>query len=71
MDERCFACGRAVGQSPKMADTRDDQIVFVGRECYKLIVAAGADGYQPPTGGPRLWLVDANTRDPLNRKKTA
>lgn len=45
MDERCFACGRAVGQSPKMADTRDDQIVFVGRECYKLIVAAGADGY--------------------------
>lgn len=56
-DARCFACGRPLGANPHRADTRDAQVVDVGRECYRLIEAAGEDGYQPPRGGPRLWLL--------------
>lgn len=35
-----------------MVDTRDDQLVFVGSECFKQITEAG---WQPPKGGPRLY----------------
>lgn len=56
---RCFACNRPLGKSPVIVDTRDDQTVYVGRECYKLVVAAGETGYQPPLGGPRLYLLQA------------
>lgn len=56
-DERCFACDRALGRNPYRVDTRDDQTVFVGVECYRLVAAAGEAGYQPPRGGPRLWLL--------------
>lgn len=56
--EPCFACGRKLGKNPKLVDTRDDQTVFVGRECFKLIVTAGENGYQPPSGGPRLYLLE-------------
>ncbi len=55
--ERCFACGRRLGAAAVVVDTRDSQSVAVGRECYKLVVAAGDVGYQPPKGGPRLWLL--------------
>jgi hypothetical protein len=47
----CPVCGRPRHQ----ADTRDDQIVSVGPECHKLILAAGEVGYQPAGGGPRLY----------------
>ena len=60
--ERCFACGRVLGEDPFTADTRDDQIVSVGRECIKLIESAGAAGYQPKGGGPRLWLRPGATK---------
>lgn len=53
--ERCFACGRTLGAKPMLVDTRDGQTVYVGRECAKLVVAAGDAGYQPPKGGPRLY----------------
>ena len=56
---KCFACDRPLGKDPRRADTRDDQIVYVGRDCLRRIAAAGEDGYQPPTGGPRLWLLSA------------
>lgn len=55
MDKRCFACGRKTGRNPRRADTRDDQVVLIGSECYKLIRAAGEAGWQPPMGGPRLY----------------
>lgn len=58
-NEKCFACGRQLGKTPHRVDTRDDQTVFVGRECYKLIERAGETGYQPPRGGPRLYLLKA------------
>ena len=54
---RCFACDRKLGVNPYPADTRDSQWVYVGSECYKLIKQAGAEGYQPPLGGPRLYLI--------------
>lgn len=57
MSEDCFACGRKLGKSPQLVDTRDDQTVYVGRECYRLIKAAGSNGYQSPLGGPRLFLL--------------
>ena len=58
---RCFACDRIIQRKvPFQADTRDDQIVYVGPECFKLVSAAGDAGYQPPKGGPRLY--------PLNEK---
>jgi len=61
--EHCFACGRKLGKSPYLADTRDDQTVYVGSECAKLIKSAGEQGYQPPLGGPRLYpLTHASQR---------
>lgn len=52
----CYACGRKLGKkTPKAADTRDAQWVYVGSECSKKIEAAGDAGWQPPKGGPRLY----------------
>jgi len=63
--ERCFACGRKLGNRPAaMADTRDAQTVFVGSECFRLITTAGDAGYQPPKGGPRLWIMPTPPRSP-------
>lgn len=55
--DKCFACDRVLGRNPKQADTRDDQVVLVGSECYSKIKAAGEQGYQPPKGGPRLFML--------------
>ena len=66
----CFACGRKLGKSPKLADTRDDQIVQVGNECYKLIKAAGNRGYQPPRGGPRLFLLKSERANNNESRRT-
>ena len=54
---KCFACDRKIGYNALTAETRDAQVVFVGRECAKLIEAAGEAGYQPPKGGPRLYSI--------------
>lgn len=58
--QRCFACDRSLisvnGTEPHKADTRDGQIVYVGGDCIRKIRAAGEVGYQPPMGGPRLWV---------------
>lgn len=55
MTERCFACDKPLGKSPKMADTRDGQTVYVGSECFKQITKSGESGWQPPKGGPKLY----------------
>ncbi len=55
--DKCFACDRRLGANPKLVDTRDAQTVYVGSECFKKIEAAGANGWQPPKGGPRLFLI--------------
>ncbi len=53
----CFCCGRRLGRNPALVTCRDEQDVFVGSECFGAIRAAGAEGYQPPTGGPRLFTL--------------
>jgi hypothetical protein len=63
---KCFACDRRLGRNPARVDTRDSQIVVVGSECFKHVAAAGDAGYQPPKGGPRLYLVRCSCSDPLN-----
>lgn len=54
---KCFACDHALGKNPTLVDTRDAQTVYVGSECLKKIKAAGESGWQPPKGGPRLYLL--------------
>ena len=55
---RCYACNRKLGKSPKLVTCEDEQDVYVGSECYKYIVVGAAQGYQPPLGGPRLYLFE-------------
>lgn len=55
--DKCFACDRKLSRSYALVDTRDGQTVYIGSECFKLVVAAGDKGYQPPKGGPRLYPI--------------
>jgi hypothetical protein len=55
--EKCFVCGRKLGRNPKVVTCSDEQTVYVGVECYREITRGGAFGYQPPSGGPRLYLL--------------
>lgn len=71
-DEKCFACGRKFRKNnfgrivfhPE-ALTTDGQRQFVGHDCYRKIVDAGEEGYQPPLGGPRLWIEMSAPREVL------
>lgn len=67
--ERCFACGRALRESGQRyeVDTRDDQVVWVGPDCYRKVMDAGQLGYLFPGHFRRLFPVDANTSDPRKR----
>lgn len=71
-DDKCFACGRPFRRRGTVYGPSDNRIdypmaltvdgaqrVFVGNDCWKKIVAAGAEGYQPPSGGPRLFSEHA------------
>jgi hypothetical protein len=55
----CFACDRPIiGKVKHKAITSDGaQIVPIGSECFKEIVQGGILGWQPPKGGPRLFIV--------------
>jgi len=57
MITKCFACDRKLGQNPHHVDTRDDQWVRVGTECYKEIKKSGEKGWRHPKGGLRLWTI--------------
>lgn len=65
---KCFACGKALGKNPHKADTLEDQWVFVGIECYKLIVSSGKLGYLSPKKGIRLYKM-TQEREEYFRKK--
>lgn len=54
MPPRYYACDKPLA-SYEMADTEDGFAVHVGSECYRKIIKAGREGYQPPKGGPRLY----------------
>lgn len=55
---RCYACDRVL-KRPHAVYTADDggQCQFVGPECFLHVLAAGATGYSPPKGGPRLFAT--------------
>lgn len=57
-DGGCFSCGKKLGKKPATVTCEDEQDVRVGSECFKLIQAAGIVGYQPPKGGPKLFLLE-------------
>jgi hypothetical protein len=71
-DGKCFACGKKLGKTPQLVTCEDEQDVFVGRECYKLIKASGKDGYAPTgnhgRGGPRLFTLP---NDPKGSREEA
>lgn len=54
-EPKCYACGKPIKHAGYPVDTLDEQVVDVGPECFRKIKAAGAAGYQPPLGGPRLF----------------
>jgi hypothetical protein len=54
--EKCFLCFRPLKSATKMqADTRDDQIVYVGPDCYNRIQLSGDNGI-PVSHSPGLFL---------------
>lgn len=55
---KCYACDRKLDENAWQAKTSDNQEVYVGSECFKHIKKAGQLGYQPPKGGPRLYLAE-------------
>ena len=56
MKTKCFACDRTTDR-PHLVRCRDEQTVFVGRDCFARVRTAGPEGYQPPLGGPPLFLI--------------
>ena len=55
MNERCFACDRPLNKR-NLVYTSDQQLQHVGSKCFKLVKQTGIDGWQPPKGGPRLFI---------------
>lgn len=66
-DERCFACGKKLGKNPTLVDTRDAQLVYVGRECAKKVAQAGEAGWLPPSGGLRLYPIREGEQNATDR----
>ena len=54
---KCFACNKSMKNRRYLVDTRDGQTCYVGSDCYKKVVSAGENGYQPPLGGPKLYEI--------------
>jgi len=65
--ERCFACDKRLSRpqivflEDRLSDLRQYE-VHVGPECFARVEAAGAAGYQPPKGGPRLYMFADDAR---------
>ena len=55
---KCFACNKKLSPNPYLVDTKDNQHVFVGSDCFRKIKKSGELGYQPPLGGPRLFTLE-------------
>lgn len=56
---KCFACDRPIkNDDGYLVGCADEQDVGVGEDCYRKIRAADEAGYQPPKGGPRLYVLE-------------
>ena len=60
----CFACGRKIIASRVVRVRGESTIVYVGPECAAKVATAGADGYQPSRGGPKLVSIEAQEQSP-------
>lgn len=66
MSNQCFACGRRLTSRYRWARVHGETtIVQVGSDCYDHIARAGSDGWQPPSGGPRLHQLTTEECDAL------
>lgn len=55
----CFVCDKDITKAKKyLVDTRDDQTVYVGSECYKRIKEAGENGYNKDNHPLKCYLID-------------
>lgn len=66
--ENCFACGRQIRRVSHALTSLDEQTVYVGPCCFAKAKNAGLTGYQPPKGGPRLYMSEAKMQLLLARK---
>lgn len=68
LDPTCYACGKPIRflQRVFWIQTSDGQDQYVGPDCYTHIANGGKHGYQPPLGGPRLFLKHLH-RPPLQQ----
>jgi hypothetical protein len=59
---KCFACDRSMkGREPYLARVKGETtVVYVGHDCFAHIHKGGRQGYQPPSGGPRLFDSDVS-----------
>jgi hypothetical protein len=59
--KKCFLCGKPLKGNAHIADTRDDQKVWVGPDCSKKIAASGNVGLLTKAGirGVRLYAIEA------------
>lgn len=71
-DEKCYACGKPIPKKrqPLIVNVAlDDQNVYVGPDCYRRIVKAGDDGYQPTRKaqpfGPKLYSLESFSKQVL------
>lgn len=60
---KCYACDKPMQdflqRHTHVVETEDGQRQRVGPDCFERIRSAGAIGYQPPLGGPRLFKLGA------------
>lgn len=71
--EPCFACGNSLQEIGRPVTTINGQGPWVGQECgcYQHVKEAAEAGYQPPKGGPRLWLVDLDPNAARTNRRRA
>jgi hypothetical protein len=73
-DYTCYACGRWVKPRDHMLmvvlEDDDGAPVPVGPDCQRKVLRAGAKGYCPPRGGPRLFDSTGSRQTWLARKAT-
>lgn len=53
---KCFACDKKMKNKKYLVRCIDEQTVFIGPECYNKVLRSD-NGYQPPLGGPKLYLI--------------
>lgn len=51
-------CERTLRRLREHAEAMHITLEQALEDCFKKIIAAGDEGYQPPLGGPRLYYIE-------------